>query len=113
MKNSEYLMEVSILSTVLFAHHLHTDEEYFNSLELQEEWFLIPFHKIVVKAINHNKAKNEPIYEEFIADSLSIRGQLDFALWTTIISANPFSKVLFEKYLETLKKPKTSLYYEV
>jgi len=113
MKNSEYLIEVSILSTVLFAHHQCKDEQYFNELELQEEWFLISFHKIIVRAINHNKAKSEPIYEEFIADSLSKRGQLDFELWTTIISANPFSKVLFEQYLETLQKPKVSLYYEV
>lgn len=113
MKNSEYLIEVSILSTVLFAHHQEQHEEYFNNLELQEEWFLIPFHKIIVKAINHHKMKAEPIYEEYIADSLSKRGQLDFELWITIISANPFSKVLFEKYLETLQKPKTSLYYEV
>ena len=113
MKNNEYFIEVSILSTVLFAHHQCKDEEYFNNLELKEEWFLIHFHKIIVRAINHNKAKALPIYEEFIADALSIRGQLDFELWTTIISANPFSKVLFEKYLETLQKPKTSLYYEV
>ena len=113
MTNAEYLIEVSILSTVLFAHHQCKDEEYFNNLELQEEWFLVPFHKIIVKAIHHHKAKSEPTYEEFIADSLSKRGQLDFELWTKIISANPFSKVLFEQYLETLQKPKTSLYYEV
>jgi len=113
MTNSEYLIEVSILSTVLFAHHQCKDEEYFNSLELQEEWFLVPFHKIIVKAINHHRAKCEPTYEEFIADSLSRRGQLDFELWTRIISANPFGKPNFERYLEVLQKPKTSLYYEV
>jgi hypothetical protein len=57
MKNSEYLIEVSILSTVLFAHHQNKDEEYFNNFELQEEWFQVHFHKIVVRAINHHKMK--------------------------------------------------------
>lgn len=109
MKNSEYLIEISILSTVLFAHHQCKDEEYFNNIELYEEWFLVPFHRIIVKAINHHKAKCEPIYEEFIADSLSRRGQLNAELWFRIISANPFSKVLFEQYLETLKSGKKSL----
>lgn len=110
MKQNEYFLEISILSTVLFAHHQCKDEEYFNDLELQEEWFLVPFHRIVVRAINHHKAKCEPIFEEFIADSLSRRNQLDFELWLNIISANPFSRVLFEQYLETLKKPKKSLH---
>lgn len=109
MNNTEYMTEVSILSTVLFSHHQKEHEEYFNNLELYEEWFIVPFHKIIVRAINHNRQKCMPIYEEFIADSLSKRGQLDFELWTRIISANPFSKVLFEVYLEALKGGKKSL----
>jgi len=110
MTHTDYLMEISILSTVLFAHHQCNEKEYFNHLELQEEWFNLPFHRIIVRAINHHKAKGEPVYEEFIAESLFRRGQLDFQLWTAIISANPFSKALFEQYLNKMKKP--SLYLQ-
>lgn len=113
MTNSEYLLEVSILSTVLFSHHLCEDEEYFNDVELYEEWFTVPFHKIIVKAINHHKMKHEPTYEEFIADSLSKRGQLDIALWSAIISATPFSKRNFEKFLDKLKEPKKSAHWDI
>jgi len=113
MTNNEYLLEVSILSTVLFAHHQCKDEQYFNDLELKEEWFIVPFHRIIIKAINHHRMKCEPIYEEFIADSLSKRGQLDFSLWSTIISANPFSKNIFEMYLSKLKEPKQSAHWDV
>lgn len=113
MNNSEYLLEVSILSTVLFSHHLCEDEKYFDNLELQEEWFLVPFHRIIVRAINHHKMKCEPIYEEFIADSLLKRNQLDFTLWNAIISANPFSKQNFETYLNKLKEPKKSAHWDI
>jgi len=109
MTNSEYLLEIAILSTVLFSHHSNNEEEFFNDLELYEEWFSHPYHKIIIKAINHHKAKGEPTYEEFIADSLAKRGQLDHNLWLAIISASPFSRVQFEKYLEVMKEPNKSL----
>ena len=54
-----------------------------------------------------------PIFNEFIEDQLNSNGIMDIALWTTILNANPFGKPLFDKYFETLKEPKKSLYYEV
>ena len=104
MTNTEYLIELSMLSTVLFAHHQYKDEQYFNDLELQEEWFQIPFHRLVVKNINYNKQLKLPTYEEFICESLIQDGIMDGDLWLKIIGANPFSKVLFEKYLVNLEK---------
>ena len=110
MTNTDYLIEVSVLSTVLFAHQQYSEEEFFTSFELQEEWFLIPFHRLVVKTINHTKAKGLPIYEEFIVEELQKNNALDFQLWTAIISGNPFSRVGFETYVKSLMKPKTSLH---
>lgn len=110
MTNTKYLMEVSILSTVLFAHHQFTNEDYFANIELQEEWFSIPFHKLVVKTINHSRATSKPIYEEFIAEELLENRIMDNQRWLNIINANPFSRHNFEVYLEQIKQPNTSLH---
>jgi len=108
MTDSEYYIELSILSTVLFSYHQEEHEKYFDEIELKDDWFLNPFHKLVVRAINYNKSKNIPYQEEYICDILGKYNQLNTDLWLKIISANPFSPYLFKRYLEQLKAPKLS-----
>ncbi len=109
MTNTEFLIEKSIISTVLFSHHSCKDEDFFNSVELQEEWFSDYFHKLVVKAINHNKSLGLSTSEDFIAERMAEFGTLNYNQWIDLISANPFSSILFNVYLDELKGSKKSL----
>ena len=113
MTQTEYDIEKSILSTVLFSHHQFKDEEFFNNIELKEENFQLYFHKLVVKQINHNKALSLPYQEEYIGSSLANLGVIEMEYWLSIINANPFGKPLFEIYYAKFVKPKTSLHNRV
>jgi len=106
MTNTDYLIETSILSTVLFAHHQYNNEAYFSNYELNEEWFSIQFHKLIVKTINSNRAIGLPLTEDYIAEQLLKNNIMNRDLWLTIISANPFGKANFDTYLEQLKGAK-------
>ena len=109
MTNIDCMIETSILSTVLFAHHQYTDEAFFNNYELQEEWFSIHFHKLIVKTINNNRAIGLPLSEEYIAEQLLNNNIMNRDLWLKIIEANPFGKANFDTYLEQLKKPNQNI----
>ena len=100
--SNRYYTELSVLSTILFSHHTE-HEEYFNSYKLELDWFDTPFHKDVIKAVNFNKKKNIPHQEEYIADLLAKHNKMYPELWFTILSANPFSRPLFDKYIESIK----------
>lgn len=113
MTQTEYDLERSILSTILFSHHQFKDEEFFNNVELKEEYFQHHFHKLIVKQINHNKALVIPFQEEYICDTMAENGTLDHNQWLNIMATNPFGKSLFEVYYNKLQHPKTSLHLGV
>jgi hypothetical protein len=108
----KYSLELSFISTMLSTHS-EEEEEFFDAQELQEEFFDNYFHKIVIKTINHTKALGYPIYEESIADELNRNGVMNFELWLRILSANPFSKYLFTKYLPQLSTAQNNLIGEI
>ena len=113
MTNQEYFIDVGILTTIMFAHHSCSNEDYLHNVELREDYFLNNFHKTIVRQINHNKLNSVPIFNELIEINLIENRTMDYGLWHTIINANPFGKTLFDAYYEKIKEPKTSLYYEV
>jgi len=112
MTNLEYVIEKSIISTILFSHHQKEDEDYFNNIELKEEHFTDHFHKLVVKQINHNKAKGLNTHEDFITEAMSVNGTLTNQM-LEIMTANPFSRHLFEVYYNQISKPKLSKHWEI
>lgn len=109
MYSSNYYLETSILSSVLFAHNQCRDEQFFYDVELKEEYFTNQFHKIVVRQINENKVKNIPIQDDYVCQELAKKRIIDDNLYTNIMMANPFSKYLFEKYYANMKKGDKSI----
>ena len=112
MTQTEYDIEKSILSTVLFSHHQFKDEEFFSNVELYEEHFQDNFHKLVVKQINHNKAKGLSIQEDYITEAMGVNGTLTSQM-IEIMNTNPFGRPLFEEYYKALNKPKLSNHWDI
>lgn len=112
MTNLEYSIEKSLLSTILFAHHQKEDESYFNTLELKEELFKNPFHRLVAKQINHNRALGLSTQDEFITEAMAQNGTLTNQM-LEIMTANPFSRHLFQRYYSSLKKVSLKSHWDI
>ena len=103
MYNENYYLEISILSSILYAHHQCKDEQFFHEVELKEEYFTNGFNKLVARQINENRDNNKPIFEEFIFEELIKKRLIHDQIWNDIMRANPFGRRLFELYFESIK----------
>lgn len=112
MTNIEYLIEKSILATVLFSNHQKEHESFFENFELKEEYFQDHFHRLVAKQINHNRSIGLSTQDEYIVDAMDKTGTLTNQM-IEILSANVFSKHLFEVYYRQLTKPKLSQHWDI
>ena len=112
MSNLDYSIEKSILASVMFSHHQKADEEFFNNIELYEEYFSDKFHRLVVKQINYNKALGLSYQEEYITEAMANSGTLTNQM-LEILNANPFSRYLFETYYKQLSKPRLASHWDI
>lgn len=112
MTSIEYSIEKSILSTILFAYHQKEDMAYFENVELYEENFQDYFHKLVVKQINHNKARGLSVSEEYITEAMAVNGTLTDQM-LEIMAATPFSRNMFKTYFDILNRPKLSSHWDI
>jgi len=103
--------ERTVLSTALFADVF--DIDYAAHQELREEWFTDPFHRLVVKYINHAKA-NGLVDEMIVQDAMARDRVLDQHKFIDIVSANPLgSEQSFLLAIEKIRGVKKSQHEDI
>lgn len=100
-------IERALLATVLM-HDTYTESESKRivAIELYEEWFSNHIHKIIVKIINHMKARAMPIYFELVRKEALSQGYNIDDILLSIISANTFSYNTFIAYYSDVRLSK-------
>lgn len=97
-------VERALLSTFIYKD-LSPISDTLDRLELKEEWFRDPLHKIIAKCLIWLKKNEKGIDEVIVINYITKNNKVDLEKWMLVLAANSFgSKETIEAYIALLKK---------